>query len=204
MPSPRPAAWRPAALLAAGSVTAVLGRLVVRRRAAPAKPAPVTPAAGPARPRPPEIAAPPPGALALERFAGGSPVPLAVAEAYREARRAFNAAREHRDDAAYARLAGSAAVLWSCATLAEAGSPVAARTLARDARKLVRLLEERRDVIALREAVGGTPAASGELSGAEAHLQQRAELLEQRIVAHGKPVFASKPSRVAGRIADGR
>lgn len=131
-------------------------------------------------------------------------VPHAVAEAYREARRAFNAAREQGDESAFARLGDSADVLWACATLGQSSAPVEAKSLARDTRKLLRLLAERQDVRSLARAVDQGGLASGELHDAGRLLERRGEVLERRIFSHGRTVFKTKPSRVAGRIAGGR
>lgn len=180
---------------------AAVGRHVARRRADPEIAAPPSPTLPP---QPPALEAPGPHAVALRRLTDEPQVPHAVAEAYREARRAFNAAREQGDESSFARLTDSAAVLWACATLGRPSAPVEAKSLARDTRKLLRLLAEHQDVVSLARAVDQGGPASGELHDAGRLLERRVELLERRIFSHGRSVFETKPSRVAGRLASGR
>ncbi|MFL5846367.1 MAG: CHAD domain-containing protein [Solirubrobacteraceae bacterium] len=115
--------------------------------------------------------------------------PPDLAEAYRAARRAFNHAAEEPGDAAFEDLRAATTALWVAATVAEPRSASEARALARGARRILDALAERRDL----ELVPAQAAA---------HVTHRREQLEAKIAERGHKLFASKPGRVARRVAD--
>jgi hypothetical protein len=183
----------------AGVVAVALAGVWRRARGRPAV-EPAAPVTFAAAPRALPVADP--HLLALERIAAEADVPRAVGQAYRSARRAFNATRDApEDDAALEALRMQAQILWSCATLAEASSPGAAKKLARDVRGLLRVLDEHAAVVALARAASEHPAAARLLQDAASHAADRASRLRRRIDTTGKTLFGAKPAQVVGRLA---
>lgn len=185
----RPAAVAAAAGAASAAVVAA-GAAVARRRAT----TPVMPPPAPA------LDPPDPAGSALDALAAQPDLPHGVAEAYRAARRAYHQASE---DGGHERLHRQATVLWWSATFAEPHAAKEARRVARATRELLALLEERRDLLALSAAAGERSRVLGTAAeDAAAHAAARTRKLEKRIRATGRELFATKPAKVAARIAD--
>ena len=192
----------PAATWAGGLAVVLAGvaGAAIRRRPTPASPpletpSPSAPAAIPERTDPLRVA--------LRDATREPQLPQAVADAYRHARRAFNATRHDGTDETRADLRQAAWALWAVASVAEPFAAAEGKTLSRGARALVDLLDEHRDLGRLAAASAeGRPRHFGDAVGE--HARQRRTRLERRIADRGKRLFASKPARVAGRIADDR
>jgi hypothetical protein len=187
-----------AAVLATGAVGAALARRSgsVAARAVP----------GPTGPPPPartELAPADPLALAVSRMSAEPDVARGTAEAYRRARRAFNAVRADGTDEALTELRDATLELWAAAACAEPFSPTEGKAVARAARELLGVLDEHRDLGRLAAAASAEEVRGMTHAVREQSFRRRARL-ERRLTERGKRLFASKPARIAGRIADDR